>query len=98
MGVRSNTMIALGDLAIRFPNQTGVWTEHLYLRLGDGAVAVRKNAVMVLSHLILNDMTKVKGLLGLMARRIEDQEDRIQNLTKLFFSELAKRGDTTDTP
>ena len=92
VGVRSNTMIALGDLAIRFPNQTGLWTEHLYHRLGDSSVPVRKNAVMVLSHLILNDMTKVKGLLGLMARRIEDPEERIQNLVKLFFTELAKRG------
>ena len=33
----------------------------MYARLRDGNVSVRKNAVMVLTHLILNDMIKIKG-------------------------------------
>jgi hypothetical protein len=37
------------------------WTGHMYSRLRDGNVTVRKNAVMVLTHLILNDMIKIKG-------------------------------------
>lgn len=57
--VRSNCTIALGDLAVRFPNLLEPWTEHMYARLSDTSVAVRKNAVLVLSHLILNDMMKV---------------------------------------
>lgn len=35
------------------------WTEHLYARLRDAHAGVRKHALMVLSHLILNDMLKV---------------------------------------
>lgn len=31
----------------------------MYSRLSDPSVSVRKNAVLVLSHLILNDMMKV---------------------------------------
>jgi condensin complex subunit 1 len=57
--VRSNCTIALGDLAVRFPNLLEPWTEHMYARLGDPLASVRKNAVLVLSHLILNDMMKV---------------------------------------
>ena len=30
--VRSNLMIATGDLAIRFPNLVDPWTPHLYAR------------------------------------------------------------------
>lgn len=57
--VRSNCTVALGDLAVRFPNLLEPWTEHMYARLRDPSVSVRKNAVLVLSHLILNDMMKV---------------------------------------
>lgn len=57
--VRSNCTIALGDLAVRFPNLLEPWTENMYARLRDPSVSVRKNAVLVLSHLILNDMMKV---------------------------------------
>lgn len=57
--VRSNCTIALGDLAVRFPNLVEPWTEHMYARLRDPSVSVRKNAVLVLSHLILNEMMKV---------------------------------------
>lgn len=57
--VRSNCTIALGDLAVRFPNLLEPWTENMYVRLKDPSMSVRKNAVLVLSHLILNDMMKV---------------------------------------
>lgn len=61
--VRSNCTIALGDLAVRFPNLLEPWTENMYARLRDPSVSVRKNAVLVLSHLILNDMMKVGKLI-----------------------------------
>ena len=76
---------------------------------------------MVLSHLILNDMIKVrlqlpwcccihastpfsiallpgivwvqvKGQISEVAMRLEDEDQRIKDLTGLFFHELAKRG------
>ncbi|KAJ0965160.1 hypothetical protein J5N97_026298 [Dioscorea zingiberensis] len=89
--VRSNCTLALGDLAVRFPNLLEPWTENIYARLRDPSISVRKNAVLVLSHLILNDMMKVKGYINEMAMRIEDEE-RISNLAKLFFHELSKKG------
>lgn len=53
---------------------------------------MRKNAVLVLSHLILNDMMKVKGYINEMAICLEDEDERIANLAKLFFHELSKKG------
>ncbi|KAL8147344.1 condensin-1 complex subunit CAP-D2 [Apium graveolens] len=90
--VRSNCTVALGDLAVRFPNLLEPWTENMYSRLRDASAAVRKNAVLVLSHLILNDMMKVKGHINEMAIRLEDEDERISNLAKLFFHELSKKG------
>ncbi|GAU24201.1 hypothetical protein TSUD_23380, partial [Trifolium subterraneum] len=90
--VRSNCTIALGDLAVRFPNLLEPWTEKMYARLQDRSASVRKNAVLVLSHLILNDMMKVKGYINEMAVRLEDEDERISSLAKLFFLELSKKG------
>ncbi|KAL0359611.1 UNVERIFIED_CONTAM: Condensin complex subunit, partial [Sesamum angustifolium] len=88
--VRSNCTIALGDLAVRFPNLLEPWTENMYARLRDQSLSVRKNAVLVLSHLILND--EVKGYINEMAMRLEDEDERISNLARLFFHELSKKG------
>ncbi|CAN0890701.1 Condensin-1 complex subunit CAP-D2 [Linum grandiflorum] len=90
--VRSNCTVSLGDLAVRFPNLLEPWTENMYFRLRDPSVSVRKNAVLVLSHLILNDMMKVKGYINEMAVCLEDEEERISSLAKLFFNELSKKG------
>ncbi|CAI9099685.1 OLC1v1036544C1 [Oldenlandia corymbosa var. corymbosa] len=90
--VRSNCTVALGDLAVRFPNLLEPWTENMYARLRDPSASVRKNAVLVLSHLILNDMMKVKGYINEMAICLEDEDERISNLAKLFFHELSKKG------
>ena len=89
--LRSNLIIALGDLALRFPNSLEPWTDHIYRPLGDPDASVRKNTLMVLSHLILNDMMKVKGHISKVAVCLEDSEDRIAALAQLFFHELAKK-------
>ncbi|KAA0032300.1 condensin complex subunit 1 [Cucumis melo var. makuwa] len=56
--VRSNCTIALGDLAVCFPNLLEPWTENMYTRLKDPSNSVRKNVVLELSHLIFNDIMK----------------------------------------
>jgi hypothetical protein len=47
--------------------------------------------MQVLTHLILNDMIKVKGQISEMAICIVDHDERIASLAKLFFNELAKK-------
>ena len=53
---------------------------------------VRTNALSVLSHLILNDMVRVKGQISRLVVRLEDPSERIRTLPKVFFTEWGKRG------
>ncbi|KAM4819823.1 condensin complex subunit 1 [Thomomys bottae] len=90
--VRSNLMVVAGDLAIRFPNLLDPWTPHLYARLRDPAQQVRKTAGLVLTHLILKDMVKVKGQVSEMAVLLMDPAPPIAALAKNFFNELSHKG------
>ncbi|XP_036617804.1 condensin complex subunit 1 isoform X1 [Trichosurus vulpecula] len=90
--VRSNLMVAIGDLAIRFPNLVEPWTPNLYARLRDPASQVRKTAGLVMTHLILKDMVRVKGQVSEMAVLLIDPEPEVAALAKNFFNELAGKG------
>ncbi|GFO08346.1 hypothetical protein PoB_003485100 [Plakobranchus ocellatus] len=92
--IRSNLIIALGDLTFRFPNLVEPWTAHLYARLLDLSPLVRKTTLQVLTHLILNDMVKVKGQISELATCIVDPDERIAGLAKLFFHELSKKSNS----
>ncbi|KAJ3569809.1 hypothetical protein NP233_g4807 [Leucocoprinus birnbaumii] len=89
--IRSNVVIALGDIALSFSNLIDENSHELYRGLSDGVVQVKKNTLMVLTHLILNAMIKVKGELGEMAKCLQDKDARIQDLAKLFFKELSTK-------
>lgn len=84
-------MIALGDVAVSFSNIVDENSNELYKGLSDEDLVVKKNTLMVLTHLILNGMIKVKGQLGEMAKCLEDPEPRIADLAKLFFTELSTK-------
>jgi condensin complex subunit 1 len=86
---RSNIIIAIGDLVVCFNNLIDQNIRFLYFRLRDGDDGVKKNALMCLTHLILNGMVKVKGQISEMAVCLEDGYERIRDLAKLFFTELA---------
>ncbi|XP_061861785.1 condensin complex subunit 1 [Colius striatus] len=90
--VRSNLIIAAGDLAIRFPNLVDPWTSHLYARLRDPCPSVRQTAGLVMTHLILKDMVKVKGQVSEMATLLIDPEEAIMGVAQNFFSELSNKG------
>ncbi|RIA97299.1 condensin complex subunit 1 [Glomus cerebriforme] len=89
--IRSNITVALGDIVVCFNNVIDENINYLYKRLTDPDDLVKKNALMVLTHLILNGMIKVKGQLGGMAKCLEDKDQRISELAKLFFTELASK-------
>ncbi|XP_068932976.1 condensin complex subunit 1, partial [Petaurus breviceps papuanus] len=90
--VRSNLMVAIGDLAIRFPNLVEPWTPNLYARLRDPAPQVRKTAGLVMTHLILKDLVRVKGQVSEMAVLLIDPEPEVAAIAKNFFNELAGKG------
>lgn len=89
--VRSNIVIALGDVAVCFSSIFDDNSSELYKGLSDASLVVKKNTLMVLTHLILNGMIKVKGQLGEMAKCLEDPDPRISDLAKLFFTELSTK-------
>ncbi|KAM0749558.1 hypothetical protein T439DRAFT_315829 [Meredithblackwellia eburnea MCA 4105] len=89
--VRSNIVIALGDIAVCFSNIMDENSDRLYAGLHDKDLTVKKNTLMVLTHLILNGMIKVKGQLGEMAKCLEDEDKRISDLAHLFFTELSTK-------
>lgn len=90
--VRSNMAIILSDLALVQASLMDQNVHHLYSLLSDKSFAVRRNALMVLTHLILNGMIKAKGHLSLLACCIDDDDQgRISGLARLFFEELSKK-------
>ena len=87
--VRTNALIGLSDLASRHPNLVEPWSTHLYSALDDKDSGVQLNGLLVLSHLILNDMVKVKAAVVAMARCLLSPHDRIAHATRVFFTELS---------
>lgn len=78
-------------MAVSFSNIIDENSNELYKGLSDRDLIVKKNTLMVLTHLILNGMVKVKGQLGEMAKCVEDEDERIADLAKLFFQELSTK-------
>lgn len=60
-------------------------------RLRDPSVVVRYNTLMVVTHLVLNDMIKVKGQVSHVALSLNDEHESVAELAKLFFLKLAER-------
>lgn len=92
--IRANTVVAMGDLAFRFPNEFEPYTQRLYSCLRDSSTRVRRHALMVLTHLILNDMVKVKGRVSEIAVCLTDADPRIRDMSRLLFHELSKRSNS----
>jgi condensin complex subunit 1 len=88
---RTTVMVAIGDLMSRFPNALEQWTQYIYARLCDNSTVVRYNALMVLTHMLLNDMVKVKGQIVNVVLCLSDTDERIRDLSRLFFLKLAER-------
>ena len=91
--VRSNLVIAFGDLAQGFNRLVEQNIEYLFNRLRDPDLTVRRNTLMVLTHLSLCGMIKVKGQIGEISKCLIDSDSRIRNLSRIFFSEMADRGE-----
>mmetsp|Transcript_3353 Transcript_3353/g.6087 ORF Transcript_3353/g.6087 Transcript_3353/m.6087 type:complete len:1404 (+) Transcript_3353:47-4258(+) len=89
--IRTSIVIATGDLSFRFPNAVEPWTARMYDRLSDECLLVRYNTLMVLTHLILNDMIKVKGQVSAVVMCLNDPSEDVCGLARLFFTELSKR-------
>lgn len=86
---RSNLVVALGDMAVCFNHLIDENTDFLYTRLSDKSLQVKRTCLMTLTFLILAGQVKVKGQLGEMAKCVEDDDDKIREMSRMFFAELA---------
>ena len=91
-GVKANIIISLADLFNRFPNTMNERVKDMFMLLHDPQVHVRQQALMVITHLILNDMLKLKGEIVDICMMLEDPNDRIKDQVKLFLHELHTKG------
>lgn len=88
---RSNVVIALGDMAVCFNHLIDENTDFLYRRLNDKDASVKRTCLMTLTFLILAGQVKVKGQLGEMAKCLEDEDKKIADMSRMFFTELSTK-------
>lgn len=93
--IRSNVIIAFGDLLVRYPNEFEHCTGKIFACLNDSVFAVQCNSLKVLTRLILADMIKPKGHISLIARLLTDGNEVIRDTARLFFLELAKKNNAS---
>lgn len=89
--IRSNAVLGLGDMAVCFNNLVDENTDYLYRRLHDENLMVQRTCLMTVTFLILAGQVKVKGQLGQMAKCLENPDQGISDMCRLFFTELATK-------
>ncbi|CAG9329928.1 unnamed protein product [Blepharisma stoltei] len=91
--MRSSALISLGDLVMRYPNLLEQYSEHLFARLKDPDTKVGKKALLVISHLVLNDMLKMKGLMGEVLQCYLEKD--LKKVVCIFLQELHQKDANT---
>jgi condensin complex subunit 1 len=100
--LRQSLLVAVGDLLIRHPNVVEPWTNRLYSALGNPtgssaesiakATNLRLTALLVLTHLVLNDMMKPRAvLLGRALWLTACPHESTARVARILFQELSKR-------
>ncbi|RMB92504.1 hypothetical protein DUI87_31053 [Hirundo rustica rustica] len=89
--VRSNLIVAAGDLAIRFWDLLEPWTSPLCARLQDPCPGVKQTAGPVLTHVPLQDTVTGKGQVSDMATVLLEQDEEVVAVPEVFLAELGKR-------
>jgi len=102
--LRQSLLVAVGDLLFRHPNVVEPWTGRLYATLGStgstsaegsdgrGVAELRLTALLVLTHLVLNDMMKPRAVL--LARALwltACTHESTARVARIMFQELSKR-------
>jgi len=95
--LRQSLLVAVGDLLFRHPNVVEPWTGRLYATLSapddnSNAVDLRLTALLVLTHLVLNDMMKPRPVLLIRALWLTAcNHEATARVARILFQELAKR-------
>eukprot|EP00931_Biecheleriopsis_adriatica_P028132 TRINITY_DN16819_c0_g1_i1.p1 TRINITY_DN16819_c0_g1~~TRINITY_DN16819_c0_g1_i1.p1 ORF type:complete len:1571 (+),score=432.17 TRINITY_DN16819_c0_g1_i1:70-4713(+) len=100
--LRQSLLVAVGDLLFRHPNVVEPWTGRLYGTLSgpksadldkdNSAADLRLTALLVLTHLVLNDMMKARPVLLIRALWLTAcAHEPTARVARILFQELSKR-------
>jgi condensin complex subunit 1 len=100
--LRQSLLVAVGDLLFRHPNVVEPWTDRLYNALGAptggtpqsvaNAMDLRLTALLVLTHLVLNDMMKPRAVFLTRALWLTAcPHESTARVARILFQELSKR-------
>lgn len=85
---KANIVLALGDLYQKHANVVEEHIKRLYRLLHPPAdLIVRRQVLLVLVHLILNGMLKVRGEIVDIVMLLLDEDEQVRNQVNLFLAE-----------
>lgn len=90
--LKLNICVSIGDLVNRFPNLLQKKMSDFFNCLKSSDISVVRNSMIVISHLVLNDMIKLKGEIVEICLLLELNNEKLNDLVNLFISEYNKKG------
>jgi condensin complex subunit 1 len=90
--LKLNICVSIGDLVNRFPNLLQKKIGDFFNCLKSSDIYVVRNSMIVISHLVLNDMIKLKGEIVEICLLLELNNEKLNDLVNLFISEYNKKG------
>lgn len=92
--LRCNLVAACCDFAFAQPTLFELFAQSLFRMSQDESPLARESTILVLSHLMSNDMIQTRGVLSEAARCICDPTRAVRDVAQSFFKELNSRTDT----
>ena len=89
--LQCNLIVIFGDLIQRFPNLLEDHIGLLFLQLRDVAQEIRIKAMLIITHLVLNEMIKLREQAADILLMLVDENPTIRNLARLFLVKLKER-------
>ena len=90
--LKLNICIAIGDFINRFPNVFSKYIDKFFMNLHSSNKEVVHYTLIVISHLVLNDMLKLKGEIVDICMLLNTDSDNIKNNVKIFLNEINGKG------
>jgi condensin complex subunit 1 len=85
------SLMGLSDLIKRFPQVVEPFSQRLFETLESKHRNVKKVSMIIITHLILNDMLKIKGEIVDIIMKLADEDIEIRKFTELFMMQLHKK-------
>ena len=90
--LKLNVCVSFGDLVNRFPNIMITEVEKFFDGLHSSHKDVVKYTLTVISHLVLNDMLKMKGEVVDICMLLDHKDPSIRAHVQTFFNEINNKG------